>query len=258
MQDLALALFAEPPPLAFECPEDDEVESYDFNFSNMWEHCYDLAETYLATKNSQTRNTLTQRCKQKPRAHKEYVPARAVKKEEIKTFNIEFSLPTKTVRPVHTPSYTPSAPCSTSAVVAPTPAYVAPVYQPRPVKTQYEIDLERALAASQTEKHASGLTFGQLSDLANRELTPEDYEMLLMLDSMIEKKTTETDVLGSLRVTLYEETGTNEECRICMCPLETGDSLKHLPCNHFFHEDCVSTWLGKHSQSCPLCNTKVL
>ena len=45
-----------------------------------------------------------------------------------------------------------------------------------------------------------------------------------------------------------------DKCPICLGPYETGDSVRHLHCNHAFHAECVDMWLEKKS-ICPLCKT---
>ena len=42
-------------------------------------------------------------------------------------------------------------------------------------------------------------------------------------------------------------------CSICLCEYEKGDRLVSLPCNHVFHEDCITSWTD-HNTRCPLCN----
>jgi hypothetical protein len=41
-------------------------------------------------------------------------------------------------------------------------------------------------------------------------------------------------------------------CAVCLCEFEDGDSLRRLPCGHFFHEHCVDRWLVRNKR-CPLC-----
>jgi len=42
------------------------------------------------------------------------------------------------------------------------------------------------------------------------------------------------------------------ECSVCKDPLQTGDIAKKLPCNHYYHVDCIMPWLRMHN-SCPTC-----
>jgi hypothetical protein len=146
----------------------------------------------------------------------------------------------------------------------PVPTYVPPptqTYTPPPVLHKeipnYEKDLQTAIQASLGHTHESGITFGQLNDLLNRDLTPEDYELLLLLDSTVSKKTTDESTLQSLAEVIATDEHLGDMCMICMLDYEVGDKLTSLPCKHAFHCDCVGTWLRDHSQSCPLCNAKV-
>jgi len=41
-------------------------------------------------------------------------------------------------------------------------------------------------------------------------------------------------------------------CSICFVPIENGDRVGALPCNHMFHVDCLKGWL-KRRNVCPLC-----
>nr|CAH8841600.1 unnamed protein product [Trichobilharzia regenti] len=42
------------------------------------------------------------------------------------------------------------------------------------------------------------------------------------------------------------------ECEICLNEYEYFDQLRHLPCGHAFHENCIDFWL-RESTTCPKC-----
>ena len=42
------------------------------------------------------------------------------------------------------------------------------------------------------------------------------------------------------------------ECSICMDEVEIGQEVTVLPCNHWFHGECVTAWLKEHD-TCPHC-----
>ena len=46
------------------------------------------------------------------------------------------------------------------------------------------------------------------------------------------------------------------ECSVCMDNVEIGDEVTMLPCNHWFHEQCINTWLKEHN-TCPHCRKGV-
>lgn len=43
-------------------------------------------------------------------------------------------------------------------------------------------------------------------------------------------------------------------CSVCLCEYEKEDKLVSLPCNHVFHDDCITSWTDNNTR-CPLCNT---
>jgi E3 ubiquitin-protein ligase RNF115/126 len=46
------------------------------------------------------------------------------------------------------------------------------------------------------------------------------------------------------------------ECSICMDNVELGTEVTSLPCNHWFHGDCVVAWLKEHD-TCPHCRSPI-
>jgi len=92
----------------------------------------------------------------------------------------------------------------------------------------------------------------QVSELLDRDITPEDYEMLLQLDEALERPlpAKESEKLQPVATT---EEHLGETCAICLHAFERTDSLSALPCSHAFHEDCISKWMMQRCASCPLC-----
>jgi len=45
-------------------------------------------------------------------------------------------------------------------------------------------------------------------------------------------------------------------CEICQCGYEEEEEVLVLPCNHFFHSECVSRWLSMRT-TCPKCRYEV-
>lgn len=48
----------------------------------------------------------------------------------------------------------------------------------------------------------------------------------------------------------------SSSCSICMDEFEVGTGASQLPCDHFFHKDCIVPWLNR-SNTCPLCRHKL-
>lgn len=109
------------------------------------------------------------------------------------------------------------------------------------------------------------LSLRQINELQTRELTPEDYELLLLLDSTVKPKTIKKNVVKEfpqIEVTdkwLREESesGTSNKCSVCLSDFELGETLKVLPCSHFFHSNCIDHWLLHSSIRCPVDNLPV-
>ena len=56
---------------------------------------------------------------------------------------------------------------------------------------------------------------------------------------------------------IMEQTNT-EICIICIEPLDNTQKQNKLPCNHSFHDSCISKWLNNSPESnCPICRYKI-
>ncbi len=47
------------------------------------------------------------------------------------------------------------------------------------------------------------------------------------------------------------------ECSICMDEVDLGATVTVLPCNHWFHHDCIKAWLTEHD-TCPHCRQGIM
>ena len=98
-----------------------------------------------------------------------------------------------------------------------------------------------------------------LANLQYREITPNDYELLLTLDESTPPKTVSKNVLRAIAtetVPLWMEE-TNHVCCICF-ELFQG-KMKELPhCGHCFHVSCIDKWLGTVSNVCPIDQQEVV
>lgn len=45
-------------------------------------------------------------------------------------------------------------------------------------------------------------------------------------------------------------------CSICLGEYEGGEACVKLPCNHIYHDECISSWTLNHTK-CPLCNLEL-
>ena len=51
--------------------------------------------------------------------------------------------------------------------------------------------------------------------------------------------------------------GGEQSCSICFCEFEADDTLRLLPCQHYYHWQCVDKWMVDHT-TCPLCRKDVM
>jgi len=97
-----------------------------------------------------------------------------------------------------------------------------------------------------------------LLDMQNRDLSPEDYEMLLRLDERVQRKTINKNILDTLLTIDVNQTHLDEQCTICMEKYNLGQEIKLLPCTHIFHLNCIETYLQEFSIQCPLDNLPLI
>lgn len=114
--------------------------------------------------------------------------------------------------------------------------------------------LNRAIRESQLSGTSSGLTYRQILEIQTRELTPEDYELLLILDESIPKKTLKTEQISNFTTFIIKDLTTIdfELCVVCMEMFQTDEELTKLKCNHIFHSNCINNWLSSYSTTCPV------
>ncbi|XP_064849217.1 E3 ubiquitin-protein ligase RNF126-like isoform X2 [Oncorhynchus masou masou] len=57
--------------------------------------------------------------------------------------------------------------------------------------------------------------------------------------------------LPTIQIT-EEHVGSSLECPVCKEDYSVGETVRQLPCNHLFHNDCIVPWLEQHD-TCPVC-----
>ena len=46
-------------------------------------------------------------------------------------------------------------------------------------------------------------------------------------------------------------------CNICLNVFDNNEKIIKLKCSHYYHINCIETWLKKHSNKCPMCRIEV-
>ncbi|CAE8658021.1 unnamed protein product, partial [Polarella glacialis] len=126
----------------------------------------------------------------------------------------------------------------------------------------------RAISSSPTSFAASaalgprtrlpcGLTTGEVYELLTREITPNDYELLLRLDKGVAKPVASTESIKALPAVAKEDFQ-GGDCAICLSPFEADSKVTAMTCKHRFHRKCITKWLAECRRTCPLCGTEAL
>ncbi|ESQ36446.1 hypothetical protein EUTSA_v10007101mg [Eutrema salsugineum] len=91
----------------------------------------------------------------------------------------------------------------------------------------------------------------------DRDFTEDDYEMLLALDENNHRHGgASANRINNLPESTVQTANFQETCVICLETPTVGDTIRHLPCFHKFHKDCIDPWLGR-SKACPVCKSSV-
>lgn len=88
------------------------------------------------------------------------------------------------------------------------------------------------------------------------------YEELLALGERIgtQCRGLHPDIISALPCHQFVQKSNNSECNLCVIcryDIEDGVYLLTLPCKHFYHSDCIKSWL-QIQKNCPICNAEVM
>ena len=45
----------------------------------------------------------------------------------------------------------------------------------------------------------------------------------------------------------------NKKCMVCLMDYEVKETVRTMPCLHYFHSECIDKWLLERSRNCPVC-----
>lgn len=94
-----------------------------------------------------------------------------------------------------------------------------------------------------------------------RDFDENDYEMLLALDENNHEHcgASESEISNLPQSIISSTDGDDsmeDACAICCDAPAAGDVIRHLPCSHRFHKDCIDLWLQR-KPSCPICKSDI-
>ncbi|KAK6781172.1 hypothetical protein RDI58_023356 [Solanum bulbocastanum] len=90
-----------------------------------------------------------------------------------------------------------------------------------------------------------------------RDFNENDYEMLLALDENNHQHGgSSSRQINNLPQATVQNESLQEPCAVCLETPTIGDVIRHLPCLHKFHKDCIDPWLSRKT-SCPVCKCSI-
>ncbi|ESW17403.1 hypothetical protein PHAVU_007G236500 [Phaseolus vulgaris] len=117
------------------------------------------------------------------------------------------------------------------------------------------LDILEALENSMGDFSDMGVVDGIFN--AGRDFNASDYEMLLALDERNHQHTgASTNMINSLPQLTIQNDNMTEPCAICLETPARGETIRHLPCLHKFHKDCIDPWLQRKT-TCPVCKSSI-
>ncbi|CAK8689624.1 unnamed protein product [Clavelina lepadiformis] len=102
------------------------------------------------------------------------------------------------------------------------------------------------------------------TELQSRDITENDYDMLLQLDRRTNAMDVPVDLAGlpehliNKLPTIKVREGSKllfpgRQCRLCLRSYMVGQFVRRLPeCGHIFHRSCVDDWLKDNHRRCPI------
>lgn len=112
-------------------------------------------------------------------------------------------------------------------------------------------------------QEAESRILGQLhEDLSTRDITDNDYDLLLQLDrppssAQVDLSGLPEHIINRLPLMKVRAGGKllapGRQCRLCLRSYEIGQYVRKLPeCRHVFHRECIDEWLSNDHRRCPV------
>eukprot|EP00931_Biecheleriopsis_adriatica_P112259 TRINITY_DN8685_c0_g1_i1.p1 TRINITY_DN8685_c0_g1~~TRINITY_DN8685_c0_g1_i1.p1 ORF type:complete len:334 (-),score=26.48 TRINITY_DN8685_c0_g1_i1:274-1275(-) len=122
---------------------------------------------------------------------------------------------------------------------------------------RYSSSFAQAAAVDPSQRLPCGLTSIEVLDLLSREITPDDYELLLRLDKAVAKPVASNESIEALP-DISPKDFEGGDCAICLTPFKADSKVTAMLCKHHFHRECLVKWLSECRKTCPLCGKEAL
>ncbi|XP_073307852.1 uncharacterized protein [Primulina huaijiensis] len=118
------------------------------------------------------------------------------------------------------------------------------------------MDVEMRMHILGTLETFSDMEVGTGNLITHRDFNENDYETLLALDENNDHGGASVHQINGLPQSTVQSDNFDEACAICLETPTIGDTVRHLPCLHKFHKDCIDPWL-KRRTLCPVCKSAI-
>ncbi|CAN0875589.1 E3 ubiquitin-protein ligase SDIR1 [Linum grandiflorum] len=121
-----------------------------------------------------------------------------------------------------------------------------------------DMDLDMRIDILEALEAAVGESDSDIRHILNlqRDFNENDYDMLLSLDENNGRQGASANHINCLPESVVQSDNFSENCAICLETPSIGETIRHLPCFHKFHKDCIDPWLGRQ-KSCPVCKSSI-
>lgn len=97
-----------------------------------------------------------------------------------------------------------------------------------------------------------------VQSLQYRDINPEDYQMLLLLDQSKEWPTLSASEFNMLVKRTCTDSEVGSHCAICLEKFTQETECVAMKCGHILHIDCGRNWLTNHRSECPIDHSVVI